>query len=60
MSRSFAPAQSAHGAVLHRLIYRRPELQQQLDEEGTKNRKLEAQFKFRVGSFVRRESAAGC
>ena len=34
------------------------ELQAQLDEEINKNRKLEAQFKFRVGSFVRRETQA--
>lgn len=34
------------------------DLQRQLDEERDKNRQLEDQFKFRVGSFVKRETQA--
>jgi hypothetical protein len=34
------------------------EMQRQLEEERDKNRQLEDQFKFRVGSFVKRETQA--
>ncbi|CAD7928681.1 unnamed protein product [Amoebophrya sp. A25] len=34
------------------------DLQAQLDDEINKNRQLEAQFKYRVGSFVKRETQA--
>lgn len=34
------------------------ELQRQLDDERDKNRQLEDQFKYRVGSFVKRETQA--